>query len=318
VPAGNSANSGAMLPHPCQWESRASVSRRRATFARTHAAKSCGGLIEEETCQFPRRPFRDLAHSILSGIDNQHQMGQDSLRKKPSATEALSEWKHEMTLILVLALLAHAGNPSQAAKKDTGTVEGVVVDANNKPIKDASVYADNLSLPAAGRLHTVQTDDQGHFVLDDVYPGDIVMRAFKEADMYGQVDSKFNMPDGESLVKFELKPGEIFKGIVIRLDKKAGRLQLRVLDAGNELIKGITFEMCRGDHQGDRGYCIWGTAQGDYHVFVAADAPISIKVSAPNYREWTYQDNAQKSPYLDLAPGEDRMLEIKLQPSTTN
>jgi hypothetical protein len=223
-----------------------------------------------------------------------------------------------MTLILVLALLAHAGNPSQAAKKDTGTVEGVVVDANNKPIKGASVYADNLSLPAPGRLHTVQTDDQGHFVVDDVYPGDIVVRAFKEADMYGQVDSKFNMPEGESVPKFELKPGEVFKGIVIRLGRKAGLLQLRVLDAGtNELIKGITFEMCRGDHQGDRGYCIWGSAQGDYHVFVAADAPISIKVSAPNYRDWTYQDNAQKSPYLALAPGEERTLTINLQPSRT-
>jgi hypothetical protein len=88
-----------------------------------------------------------------------------------------------------------------------------------------------------------------------------------------------------------------------------------VLDAGtNELIKGITFEMCRGDHQGDRGYCIWGSAQGDYHVFVAADAPISMKVSAPDYREWTYQDNAQKSPYLALAPGEERTLTINLQP----
>jgi hypothetical protein len=220
-----------------------------------------------------------------------------------------------MTLIFCMILLAQTGNPSQAAKKDTGTIEGVVVDANNKPIKDASVYAVTLSLPTHGRLQTVQTDDQGHFVLDDVYPGDIVMRAFKEADMYGQVNSKFNMPDGESLVKFELKAGEVFKGIVIRLDKKAGRLQLRVLDAGtNELIKGITFEMCRGDHQGDRGYCIWGSAQGDYHVFVAADAPISMKVSAPDYREWTYQDNAQKSPYLALAPGEERTLTINLQP----
>jgi hypothetical protein len=222
-----------------------------------------------------------------------------------------------MTLILGVILLAYAGGVPQAADVATGRVEGVVVDANNKPIKDASVFADNLSLPAPGRLHTVQTDDLGHFVVDDVYPGDIVVRAFKEADMYGQVDSKFNMPEGESVPKFELKPGEVFKGIVIRLGKKAGLLQLRVLDAGtNELIKGITFEMCRGDHQGDRGYCIWGSAQGDYHVFVAADAPISIKVSAPNYRDWIYQDAAKK-PYIALASGEKRTLTINLQPSST-
>ena len=221
-----------------------------------------------------------------------------------------------MTLIFcMILLLAQAGNPSQPAK-DTGTVEGVVVDANNKPIQDASVFAVTVNLPFHGRLHTVQTDEQGHFVLDDVYPGDIVMRAFKEADMYGQVDGKFNMPDEDSLVKFVLKAGDDFKGVLIRLDKKAALLQLRVLDAGtNELLKGITFEMCRGDHQGDRGYCMWGTAQADYHVYVVADAPISIKVSAPNYREWTYQNNAQNhAPYLALAPGEKRTLTINLQP----
>src|SRR5260370_19595332 len=142
-----------------------------------------------------------------------------------------------MTLIFCMMLLAQTGTPSQGAKKDTGTIEGVVLDGNNKPLKAASVYADNLSLPGPGRLHTVQTDDQGHFVVDDVYPGDIVVSAFKEADMYGRVDSKFNMPEGESVPRFELKPGEVFKGIVIRLGKKAGRLQLRVLDAGtNELF----------------------------------------------------------------------------------
>jgi hypothetical protein len=224
-----------------------------------------------------------------------------------------------MTLIFcMIFFLAQTVSPSQAAKKDTGTIEGVVLDATNKPVKGASVFADNLSLPSRGRLYTVETDDQGHFVMHDVYPGDIVLRAFKEADMYGQVDSRFNKPEEDSVPRFELKSGDVFKGIVIRLGKKSGLLRLRVLDAGtNELIKGITFEMCRGDHQGDRAYCMWGSAQGDYHVFVAADAPISIKVSAPDHREWIYQDQATKSPYVALAAGEERTLTINLQAAST-
>src|SRR5580700_6517964 len=110
----------------------------------------------------------------------------------------------EFGLLLLCALIAApvaawvtAHGQSQISHDPSlGMIEGVVVDANNKPIKGASVYADNLGLPTHGRLQTVQTDDQGHLVLDDVYPGDIAMRAFKEADMYGRVDSKYNMPDG--------------------------------------------------------------------------------------------------------------------------
>lgn len=218
-----------------------------------------------------------------------------------------------MTLILGLMLLTYMGNlPQQLSNSNLGRVEGVVVDADNKPIRGAYVYATSQSSP--GRPHTVLTDAQGAFVLDDVLPGHIVMHAYKEADMYPQPSSKFVAPEGVIAPQFELKAGEVFKGIVIRLDKKAGFLQLRVLDAAtNELIKGIMFEICRGDHPDDRGYCIWGSVRGDYHLFVPAAVPISIKVSAPDHSEWVYQDQATKSPFTALAAGEERTLTINLQ-----
>ena len=224
-----------------------------------------------------------------------------------------------MSLILVLALLAHARNPPQAARKDTGTVEGVVLDAKNKPIKDASVYADNLSMPSPARPYTVKTDAQGHFVVDNVYPGDILMRAYKEADKYADVLGAFGEPIGETNPKLEMKAGENFKGVVIRLGRKAGLLRFRVVDAStNELIRpGITIQMCRGGHLGDKRYCMFGSVQPDYHLFVPALVPISISISALNHSDWAYQDKARKSPNITLAPAEDRTLKIKLQPSRT-
>jgi len=224
-----------------------------------------------------------------------------------------------MILILALALLAHGNfatsqQPSQAGG---GTVEGVVVDPDNKPIKDASVYADNLSLPSAARPHTALTDAQGHFVVDGVLPGHIVMRAFKEADKYPMISGTFDEPIGEKTnPELEMKVGDDFKGIVIRLGPKAGFLRFRVVDANtNEPIKGITFQMCRGDHPSDRRYCMFGSARGDSTWFVPAFAPISVNVSAPNYGDWSYRDMAAKSPYIALAPGEDRTLTMKLQAS---
>lgn len=71
-----------------------------------------------------------------------------------------------MTLILGLMLLTYMGNlPQQLSNSSLGRVEGVVVDADNKPIRGAYVYATSQSSP--GRPHTVLTDAQGAFVLDD-------------------------------------------------------------------------------------------------------------------------------------------------------
>lgn len=41
MPACHNADSGAMVPHPTHWEGRASISRRRATFAQL----ACGGKL---------------------------------------------------------------------------------------------------------------------------------------------------------------------------------------------------------------------------------------------------------------------------------
>jgi hypothetical protein len=219
-----------------------------------------------------------------------------------------------MAALLTLMMLIYVGGPLQkATHPDTGTVEGVVVDSENKPVEEAYVYADVLTLPVPARPYTVQSDAQGHFVLDDVPPGRIVMRAYKEADKYPKISTIFDEPAGVTPPEFEMKAGDVFKGIVIHLGQKAGSLQFRVLDATkNELIKGITFQMCRGDHPGDQGYCISGSARGDYQVLVPATVPISIKVSAPNHNEWVYQDQATKSPFIALASGEERTLTINL------
>jgi hypothetical protein len=213
-----------------------------------------------------------------------------------------------MALILGLIFLA-MGLPQQAAS--LGRVEGVVVDAANKPVKSASVYADNLNLPIRGRRPTVLTDDQGKFVLEDVYPGSLLIRAYKDADMYADM-FQFGMP--HTWPQVELKAGEVFKGVVVRFDKKAGSLQLHTLDAiTDEPIKGIEIQMCHADHVGDRMYCMTGSVRGDYQLFVPSGVPISINVSAPNHKEWRYQD-ASKKPYIVLASAEERTLTINLQP----
>jgi hypothetical protein len=87
------------------------------------------------------------------------------------------------------------------------------------------------------------------------------MHAYKEADKYADVLGAFGEPIGETNPKLEMKAGENFKWVVIRLGRKAGLLRFRVVDAStNELIRpGITIQMRRGGHLGDRWYCLFGS-----------------------------------------------------------
>src|SRR5579864_9548676 len=57
VPVRNNADSGAMVPHSPHWESGASVSRRRATFARLACGGSRRSLLEAGTFEVPIMPF---------------------------------------------------------------------------------------------------------------------------------------------------------------------------------------------------------------------------------------------------------------------
>jgi hypothetical protein len=141
------------------------------------------------------------------------------------------------------------------------------------------------------------------------------MRAYKDADKYPKISFTFDEPIGEADPELQMKARDAYKGIVIRLGQRAGSLQLHVVNATTgEPIGAISWQICRGDHPGDDGYCVSGSTPGDYRLSVPSSAPMSIKITVPNYSEWTYQDSANKTPYLAIAAGEDRTLTVNLQP----
>jgi hypothetical protein len=55
-----------MVPHPCQLESGGAYRGDALHSHGAHAAESCGGLIEEETCQFRDDRFSGLGSQIRS------------------------------------------------------------------------------------------------------------------------------------------------------------------------------------------------------------------------------------------------------------
>ena len=145
---------------------------------------------------------------------------------------------------------------SEAPKPaEYGSIEGVVVDPQGKPVDGAYVYSIGSAeseRPVQGRWPTgpsTTTDSEGKFILGSVVVDNpVAVSASKESDYYaggsilnmGLVPG-FNTPKAEQV---EVKPGQTVT-VRLQLAKKAGKIKLYVRDADTKkLVGGIFSEWC--------------------------------------------------------------------------
>jgi hypothetical protein len=123
-----------------------------------------------------------------------------------------------------------AGQESQPV--DAGTIEGIVLDEQGKPLPDAVVYG----LPEKdmrNQLHTT-TDKDGRFTLHNVPVGGVYLSAFKESAWYPyNFFSFFITPDQKTPNEVQAKDGETTKGAVIQLGERAARLKSKYRMTGD-------------------------------------------------------------------------------------
>jgi hypothetical protein len=226
-----------------------------------------------------------------------------------------------MRLICVLILLTSLAaqlQPPGAANKNWAEVQGSVVDDKGQPVEGAKVYWVALNGSPIGHPETVPTDKNGAFRLERVPPGKIQIRAYKEEDFYNRPTFAFYDPPASAMPEVEAKVGRMERGVVLRLGPKAALLRISVVDAlSKEPLKGIDYQLCRADHANEVGYCITGSGSlspgGEFRKLVPP-VPVSIKIGAANYAEWSYRDGKTGFSFLRLSPGETQMLTVHLQP----
>lgn len=209
-------------------------------------------------------------------------------------------------LILLCTILA-AQQPAQSTNT-LGTIRGTVIDPSGKPVDGATVYAEGDNYPPRSRPNTVTTNSNGEFVLDVIPGKDIRVHIYKDSDLYSNVVTVFDVPPHWKFPLIDVLPGQTVAE-TFQLPQKAGRLQLRVLDADTkELVHGIYFQLCREDHPNESGYCLTGSGPPDFEHSIPAGVGISIKVSsdehAPPGYQWQYRNPKTRSPYFRVKPGE--------------
>jgi hypothetical protein len=221
-----------------------------------------------------------------------------------------------LLLLSFMAQISDTPKPQDLGVPEYGSIEGVVVDPDGKPVEGATVYAVGDNYPPMSRAHSVTTKANGEFVLDQVIPDNkIDIHAFKEGDYYVDVIAAFDVPPKWEMPHVEVKPGQTVTGVRVQLMAKAAKLHLLVHDADTkQLVHGIFFQLCREDHP---THCTTGSGPADFENSAPVGVGISIKVSNDKHSQfdyqWEYRDPKTGSPYLRAKSGETETVNVYLR-----
>jgi hypothetical protein len=213
-------------------------------------------------------------------------------------------------VVLSLAVLSFPGLMKSSAQiTATGSVEGVVLDQQGKPIPDANVYAnleEDMRRPAA----TATTDSAGKFLLRDLPAARVYIYAYKESDGYPNgFAAFFALPNDQSLVVLKVEAGKTTT-LTIKRGARSAHLKVHVTDEnGNRIGAGLT--LTREDQNGDN--YIMGT-DGEVSMLVPP-VPFRVMVDEDGYEPWHYGGaNWQgRAGLVSLKSGQTLTLNVRLR-----
>jgi hypothetical protein len=212
-----------------------------------------------------------------------------------------------LALLVVLSYLGPLKNSAQITT--TGSVEGVVLDQQGKPIRDANVYA-NLEKDMRRPVATTTTDSAGKFLLRDLPAERVYIYAYKESDGYPNgFAAFFALPNDQSLVVMKVEAGQT-TSLTIKRGARSAHLKVHVTDENGSRI-GAGLRLTREDQPG--GDYITGT-DGDVSMLVPP-VPFRVMVDEDGYEPWHYggANYASKAGLVTLKSGQTLTLNVRLR-----
>jgi Carboxypeptidase regulatory-like domain len=201
----------------------------------------------------------------------------------------------------------------EAVRPSMGIIKGVVRELNGMPVPGAKVYAyyqDNMRK----RTADVTTDSNGRFVLDNLLPGVLYVRAYKESAGFPDTFfSFFDLKDNRKASQLvTVEAGKTSSELVIELGPKYATLELSIQDEQGNPIDGA-LKFTREDDP-SRPYWRGVNSEGAYLV---PPLPFRLEIEAKGYQKWHYNDgkNRQDSDLIKLRSGETMSLTAHLKKS---
>jgi uncharacterized surface anchored protein len=211
------------------------------------------------------------------------------------------------SLLIVLLLMTPPLVYAQSAKQSSavGRIVGTVLNEAGQLVDHARVCTSITSGANTEINCRVSTDKDGRFQIEHLRTGTYNVFAQKEEEGY----TISNQSPGQ---KVEITIEQSFAIVTIRLRPKGGILVGSVKDkTSGKPVEAIAVRYLAVD-KGDAGFT---RANGNFQITVPTATDLIIVVSAEGYKGWVYTDPSDPShPVLRLASGEQRLLDIELEP----
>ncbi len=198
----------------------------------------------------------------------------------------------------------------------TGTVTGVVIDANGTGIPDAKVYDQPMGSVRMGKDHFATTDQQGRFTLTDVSAGKTMIIATKTEA--GYPDGRYAVFTGnESSPIVEVHSNQESSNVVVKLLQKGGVILGKIVDKGtNQRVAQARVILARVDHP---AWSLETDPENDgTFEFVVPSVPMHITVNAEGFRTWKYEESSLSKNHAPLVVGSEKKVTLEVELERNN
>lgn len=219
--------------------------------------------------------------------------------------------------VLLLASLPALPQTSRESPP-AGTITGTVLDEQGKPFQGVQVCTYMMGAPsgsreARGDCPAATTDSDGQFRIDHVAMGTFGVEAIKPEQGY----IAFAGTSVKQLVT--LTPNQPSATVVLKLGPKPGVLLPSVKDkfTGEPIaefqVEWTIFDPDNGGNLSSGGQFL---RRGMTSAIVPPGKNLVLTISARGYKKWLYYDPSDPSrpAFLRLEPGEEKELEVELEP----
>ena len=208
-------------------------------------------------------------------------------------------------LLLMTTPLTHAQNTNQSFA--VGRIMGTVLNEDGQLVDHAKVCTTVASGVGTEINCRVSTNKDGRFQIEHLKTGTYGVFAEKEEEGY----TIENQSPGQ---KVEITVEQSSAIVTVRLRARGGILIGSVKDkTSGKLVEAISVRYMDVD-KGGGGFT---RANGNFRITVPTATDLVVAVSAEGYKSWVYTDPSDPShPVLRLASGDQRLLDIELEPLT--